>query len=178
MTATKVYSSKKLVTAATCLALGVLLPIIFHSVPGFGPTFLPMHLPVLLCGMLTNWQLGLLCGVATPLLSSLMTGMPPFPVIGLPMCFELATYGIVIALLVKRNAQLALVSAMVAGRVVSALAQLLIWGLGGKAFALPAFLTASFVTALPGIAIQLALLPLLYAALAKSGLLEDKNHGA
>lgn len=169
----KQFSLRRLITAAACVALGLLLPVIFHSVQGFGRIFLPMHLPILLCGMLCGPMLGLCAGVITPLLSSLLTGMPPIFPTGLSMCLELAAYAVIAALLVKKNVHVALVGAMLGGRVVSALAQLVLLGLSGQAFALQGFLTAAFVTALPGIAIQLALVPLLVAAVRKAGLAEE-----
>ena len=44
-------STRRLVMAALCVALGVVLPMAFHSVPRGGSIFLPMHIPVLLCGL-------------------------------------------------------------------------------------------------------------------------------
>ena len=73
-------ATQKLMTAALCLALGLLLPSMFHMI-GAGTVFLPMHIPVLLCGMLCGGAYGAAVGAIVPLLSSLLTGMPPiFPV--------------------------------------------------------------------------------------------------
>ncbi len=160
----------RLVTAALCLALGILLPIVFHAIGGAGAVFLPMHIPVLLCGLLCGPRLGALCGLATPLLSSAFTGMPPLYPIAVAMMLELAAYGLAAGLLKKRfQVHPSLVGAMLAGRIVLGVANTLLLGFGGKPYSLEAFLAASFVTALPGIAIQLVLVPILYLALEKAG---------
>ena len=84
---------KNLVTAAMCVALGIILPMAFHTIQNAGSIFLPMHIPVLICGLACGWQYGLLCGVLTPLLSSLLTGMPPAAILPAMLC-ELAVYGL------------------------------------------------------------------------------------
>ena len=68
---------KKAILTAACIALCVVLPMAFHAIPNAGNIYCPMHMPVLLCGLVCGWPFGLLCGVAGPLLSSLFTGMPP-----------------------------------------------------------------------------------------------------
>ena len=68
--------TKNLVLTAFCIALCIVLPMAFHAI-GAGATFLPMHIPVLLCGLLCGWPFGAACGLIGPLLSSLLTGMPP-----------------------------------------------------------------------------------------------------
>lgn len=40
-------ATKELVLSALFIALGVVLPMVFHAI-GAGPVFLPMHIPVLL----------------------------------------------------------------------------------------------------------------------------------
>ena len=67
---------KKLVMAAMCVALGIVLPMAFHTIQNAGSIFLPMHIPVLICGLLCGWQYGLICGILAPVLSSLFTGIP------------------------------------------------------------------------------------------------------
>jgi thiamine transporter ThiT len=85
--------TRRLVYAATCVALGVTLPLAFHGVPNAGSVFLPMHIPVLLCGLLCGWAYGLACGFLTPLLSFLFTGMPPAAFLPSLLC-EMAVYGL------------------------------------------------------------------------------------
>ena len=172
-------NTKKLIFTALCVALGITLPIAFHSIANAGAIFLPMHIPVLLCGLLCGWPYGLACGVLSPLLSSLLTGMPPVAV--LPgMLFELAVYGAVSGFLLPRlhfqkkvfNIYTALLSAMLLGRIVSGVMNALIFRAG--AYSLELWLTASFITALPGIVIQLVLIPVLILALSKAGIIQDR----
>ncbi len=168
---------KKLVFSALCAALCVVLPLLFHVIPDAGTIFLPMHIPVLLCGMLCGWPWGLSCGLLGPLLSSLLTKMPPMAV--LPgMMVECAVYGAVSGLLMellKRKPLVprlygSLVPAMLAGRVVSGIVKALIFNPG---MSFSAWVTASFVTALPGILTQLILLPILLLSLSKAHLIPE-----
>lgn len=165
--------TKKTVISGLCIAIGILLPMLFHSIPGAGGIFLPMHLPILICGLVCGWPYGLACGLIAPLLSHLFTGMPPAPV--LPgMMIELAVYGVAAGLLIRylrtknETAKLfiAMVGAMLAGRVAGGLMNALIFQEGK--YTLTAWLTASFVTGLPGIAIQLILIPAVILALRKT----------
>ena len=165
-------SVKKLTLASVCIALCVVLPIAFHSIPDGGSIFLPMHIPVLICGMLCGWPYGLVCGLMGPLLSSAITSMPPAAMLP-AMMVECGTYGMVSGLMLKvvrtgktyGDLYIALVTAMVAGRVLSGIAKALIFMPG---ISMTAWVTASFVTALPGIAIQLVFLPGVVCTLMKA----------
>jgi thiamine transporter ThiT len=169
---------KKLVLTAVCAALCVVVPMAFHSIPNAGSVFLPMHIPVLLCGMICGCPLGLICGLIGPLLSSLITAMPAAAV--LPgMMVECAVYGCVSGLLLRyirtgsryADLYLSLVPAMLLGRVLSGIAKALILTPG---LSLTAWATASFVTSLPGIAIQLVLIPVLVAGLERAKLIPKR----
>lgn len=91
---------KKLVMAAMCVALGIILPMAFHTIQNAGSIFLPMHIPVLICGLLCGWQYGLICGFLTPVLSSFFTGMPPAAILPAMAC-ELAVYGVLTGICIK-----------------------------------------------------------------------------
>ena len=165
-------SVKKMTLASVCVALCVVLPIAFHSIPDAGTVFLPMHIPVLICGMICGWPYGLLCGLMGPLLSSFITSMPPVAILP-AMMVECGTYGLVSGLMLKflrsgktyMDLYAALIVAMLAGRIVSGIAKALIFSPG---LALSAWVTASFVTALPGILIQLVFLPGVVCTLMKA----------
>ncbi|MEG0934043.1 MAG: ECF transporter S component [Clostridia bacterium] len=167
------FKTKKIVLTAVCVALGVVLPMAFHAIPNAGSVFLPMHIPVLLCGLVCGWPFGLACGLLAPLLSSLLTGMPPMAYLPSMLC-ELAAYGLIAGILSQAlhfknralNLYVPLVSAMLIGRVVYGLINALIFRAGQ--YGLQLWLTASFVTALPGILIQLILIPLLILALRRA----------
>ena len=91
---------KKAILTAACIALCVVLPMAFHAIPNAGNIYCPMHMPVLLCGLVCGWPFGLLCGVAGPLLSSLFTGMPPAAYLP-SMIIELAAYGLTAGLVMR-----------------------------------------------------------------------------
>ena len=148
--------TKDMVSAALCVALGLIVPQVFHlipfvgTVPNLGGVFLPMHIPVLLCGLLCGWRYGAACGAVVPLLSSVVTGMPVLWPQGVSMVFELAAYGLVAGLLyrgMKKGVYPALVAAMVAGRLVSGAAKAILFGMAGKPFGMAAFLSGAFTTA-------------------------------
>lgn len=73
----KLTPVKKLTFTAVCAALCLVLPMAFHSIPNAGTVFLPMHIPVLLCGLICGWPFGLICGIIGPFISSVITSMPP-----------------------------------------------------------------------------------------------------
>jgi uncharacterized membrane protein len=156
-----------LTTTGLLLAVGLLLPMAFHSLFGAvgGRTLLPMHYAVLLGGLLLGPVAGAFLGVATPTVSTLMTGMPAVAILP-PMAIELAVYGLV-AGVARRRWQLtpvwSLLLAMVAGRIALGLA---VAGLGpfiGLNAEPVAYVAAGIVTGLPGIAMQVVFIPLLLA---------------
>ncbi|SDN89826.1 ECF transporter S component [Acetanaerobacterium elongatum] len=167
--------TKKLVYAAGCLAMGIILALLFHLLGGgLGNILLPMHIPVLLCGFLCGPLFGAACGVLLPLLSSIMIGIPPIFPVGAAMMFELCTYGLLSGLLYKKaNVYISLIVAMLGGRIIGGAANAVLLGIAGKAYGLTAFVTTMFVTALPGIFIQLGLIPLLVIALTRARLIND-----
>ncbi|HOB19992.1 MAG TPA: ECF transporter S component [Candidatus Atribacteria bacterium] len=165
-------TTHQIVVAALLLALGVLLPTAFHLFDISGVMFLPMHLPVLLCGLLCGWKFGGMTGFLVPLLASLLTGKPPIYPTALAMAFELAAYGIVTGLLIKRfNVFVSLIGAMLAGRVVMGLANYVFLGLAGNAYTLNMFLGGAFLTVWPGILIQLVFVPAIILALKRARLI-------
>lgn len=176
----KKNQTKQMVLAALCVALGVVLPLAFHSIPNAGSIFLPMHIPVLLCGLLCGWPYGFACGILAPLLSSLCTSMPPIAYLPSMLC-ELVTYGLVAGLLTqfvrtgKRmlDIYIQLVGAMIAGRIVYGVLNALIFSAGKYSFAI--FVSGAFVTALPGIIIQLVLLPTIVLILEKAGIITKSS---
>ena len=165
------FNTKQLVLAALCVALGVVLPVAFHSIPNAGSVPLPMHIPVLLCGLVCGPVYGLLSGILTPLLSSMITGMPPMAYLPSMLC-ELAVVRRRFVRTGKRPLDLyiQLVSAMLIGRLVYGVMNALIFSAGNYSFAV--FVSGAFVTALPGIVIQLVLLPAVVLLLEKARLVE------
>lgn len=167
---------KNLVFAAVCTAIGVVLPSLFHIFGWSGIMLLPMHIPVLLCGFICGWEYGGLCGIIVPLLCSLLTGMPPLFPTGTAMMVELCAYGVLSGLLYKKfNVYVSLLGAMVGGRVINGLVSTVLYGIAGKPYAFATFISGAFVTVLPGIIIQIVLIPALVLTLTKAGLIDDRR---
>lgn len=165
---------KKLVYTAICAALCVVLPMALHAVPNAGTVLLPMHIPVLLCGIMCGWPYGLVCGILGPILSS-FTGMPPAAMVP-AMALECAAYGCVGGLMMRfvhtkstvADLYISLLTAMLIGRVIYGFAKSWIFSPGTAPFA---WVTTSLVAGIPGIAIQLVLIPILVLALMRAKLL-------
>lgn len=172
---TLTYVKKAILTAA-CIALCVVLPMAFHAIPNSGSIYCPMHIPVLLCGLICGWPFGLLCGLAGPALSSLLTQMPPMAYLP-SMMIELAAYGLITGLVMQfvhtkhdyADLYISLAAAMLGGRVVAGISKALIFAAGS--YSMAAWATSYFVTAWPGLVIQLALIPSIVFALEKARLI-------
>lgn len=166
---------KTLVLAALFLALALVLPFLTGQIPEIGSMLCPMHIPALLCGFFCGWPWGLAVGLIAPVLRSLLFGMPPMFPVAVCMAAELAAYGAVSGLMYsklprkKSSVYIALVTAMVVGRLVWGAARFLCAGLDMSAFGLTAFWAGAVTTAIPGIIVQLVLIPILVLALEKRG---------
>ena len=174
--------AKNLVLPAMFLAIGLVLPFFIGQIPQIGQMLLPMHIPVMLCGLICGWQRGAVVGFVLPLLRSALFGMPAFFPNAVAMAFELLTYGLVIGLvygLSKWKCLLslykALVIVMLAGRAVWGIVRWIQLGISGEAFTLQLFLAGAFTTAIPGILAQLILIPAVMLALGRTGLVPFKS---
>ena len=156
--------TNKLVLTSLFIACGLLLPIAFHSFGMGGRTFLPMHLPVFMGGMLLGWLPGLIIGSLTPVLSCFLTGMPPL-IPSLPMMFvELALFGLVSGYLYhdkRKNIYFALLSAMVIGRLGAAFVLMLFSDILGIKLHPLTYVAATFMTGLAGVVFQIVFIPIL-----------------
>lgn len=162
-----------MVCAALCLALAYVLPFLTGQIPQIGAMLCPMHLPVLLCGFICGWPWGLAVGFIAPLLRSLTLGAPVLFPKAVCMALELATYGAVSGILhrllprKRRYLYVSLLIAMILGRVVWGISMLICLGIKGGRFGFAAFLSGAVTGSIPGIIIQLILVPLIVAAVAK-----------
>ncbi len=175
----KLSTLNKTIMTAVCIALCLVLPIAMHSIPNAGILFSPMHIPVLLCGIVCGWQFGLVCGLISPLLSSLITGMPVMA--NLPfMMVELAIYGLTSGLMMhfihtKKTVwdiYASLITAMLSGRIVAGIMKALFFA--GGTYSWSAWATGYFVSCIPGIIVQLVLIPVLYLALERARLIPTR----
>jgi riboflavin transporter FmnP len=161
------FKTKDLVTASVLLALGVILPMIIHMTGINGAVFLPMHIPVLISGLIVGSHLGLIIGILSPIINNLLTGMPPVPVLW-TMLVELSLYGFMSGYLykkVKMTLVPSLILSMIVGRIGGALAILLL----GKGFGLAVkpigmYVKGITLTSIPGILIQIIIIPIIVNA--------------
>lgn len=174
----KRVNTKNLTISAMLFALGLVLPFLTGQIPQIGSMLLPMHIPALLCGLICGWKYGLFLGFALPLVRSVLFGMPPIYPTATAMAFELATYAVVAGLVYNkegyyciRSLYRSLLLAMVAGRVVWGGVMVVLMGVKGNAFTWGAFMADALLNAIPGIILQLVLIPALMLALNKTGVL-------
>ena len=173
-----------LAMAAMLMAVGFVLPFFTGQIPQIGKMLCPLHLPVLLCGLLCGWKYGLVVGFVLPLLRSATLGMPPMFPAGIAMAFELAAYGFLAGFLYARSRWQCVVAlyrclilAMIGGRIVWAAAQVVLSGVSGQAFTWQMFLSGAFLTAIPGIILQLVFIPAVMVALDRTGLVRFRRGG-
>ena len=154
---------KKLIYAALFLALGIVLPFATAQIKEIGDSLLPMHLPVLICGFICSWKYGLAVGLVLPFIRSALFGMPPLYPQAVWMALELASYGFMAGLVYKKThlKYLSLATAMLFGRVVWGITKAILLGVADKPFGISAFITGGFVDAVPGIILQLILIPVI-----------------
>lgn len=179
---TKMSSVKTACISAICIALCYVLPVAFHAI-GIGSVFSPMHIPVLLCGLVCGPFYGAFCGIAGPVLSSALSGMPTATGL-ISMVPELLMYGLVTGLIMKlvRTGKLqvdlyaALIPAMLAGRIVGGIAQALFVSMmaTGEAFNLAVWVSSYFVGTFPGIVAHCILLPVLVTTLMKAKIIPNR----
>lgn len=174
---------KSLTLAAMFLAIGMVLPFLTGQIPQIGNMLLPMHIPVILCGLICGWQYGAAVGFVLPLLRSAIFGTPLFFPTATAMAFELMTYGLVVGLLYgisRWQCVIALyrclIIAMIAGRAVWGIVQFIQVGVFGDGFTLQAFMAGAFLNAIPGIILQLILIPAIMIALDRTGLVHFRKH--
>ena len=164
----------KMILAGLFIAIGFLLPFLTGQIPQIGSMLSPMHIPVLLCGFVCGPFWGALVGAITPLLRSLILGMPPLFPVATAMAFELAAYGFLAGLLYtilpKKpiNVYVSLILAMLIGRVVWGLAMAILMGLSGGSFGFQAFLAGAFINTWPGILLHLIIIPPIVLALERA----------
>ena len=170
-------SVKKMCICAFCIALCYVLPQAFHVLP-LGSLLSPMHLPALLCGLVCGWPYGLVCGALGPVLSFLLSHMPPVPVL-ISMIPELAVYGMAAGLGMNfirtgrtlPDLYLSLLPALVLGRIAGGVAKVLFYLSAAESYTVAMWVEAYVVGTLPAIVLQLVLLPALVWGLMRAGLI-------
>lgn len=177
--------TRKLTLSAMFFALGIVLPFWIGQIPAIGKVLLPMHIPVLLCGLIVGWRYGLAVGFLLPIVRGMLFGMPKLFPNGMAMAVELGTYGLVIGLVYGRSKvktmvtlYQSLITAMIAGRLVWAVAEVVLLGVTGSAFTWQMFVAGAFLNAIPGIILQLVLIPTVMMALNRANVVKFSQSGS
>lgn len=163
---------KNITLSAFFLALGLVLPFVTGQIPEIGTMLLPMHIPVLLCGFICGKEYGLLIGLILPLLRHVLFSMPPINV-AITMTFELAAYGFFSGLIYNKlsknllNTYIALISSMLIGRLVLSIAEIILYSINGTSFVFSVFISSAFISGIPGIILQLILIPFIIRMIEK-----------
>lgn len=173
---------KNMTLTAMFLAIGIILPFFTGQIPQIGAMLLPMHLPVFLCTLICGWKWGLPMAFILPLMRSVLFGMPVIYPSALAMAFELATYAFVAGFMYEKSRwqciralYRSLLTAMAAGRIVWGIAQTILLGISGSAFSFQAFISGALLNAVPGIILQLILVPAVLVALNRTKLVPFKH---
>jgi riboflavin transporter FmnP len=173
---------RKMVLSAMFVAIGLILPFFTGQLPRIGNMLLPMHIPVLLCGLVCGWYYGAAVGLILPVARFLLFGMPPLYPTALSMSVELCVYGLTIGLiygLFRKQSPLrvyaAMIPAMLVGRLAWGGAQMALLGVQDMPFTWEAFLAGAFIHAIPGIILQFLLIPSVMTILHYTGLQRFKR---
>ena len=170
---------KKLVLAALFLSLAMVLPFLTGQIKQLGNAILPMHIPVLLCGFLCGPIYGVVVGFISPLLRFLMFGMPPIFPEGVSMAFELLTYGFLSGILYRKFPKtnkyiyISLLCAMIGGRFVWGIVRYVLSQCFGIDFSFALFASGTLLSAIPGIVLQIIIIPAIVMLLKKAGVEKD-----
>lgn len=163
-----------LILSALLLALALVLPFLTGQIRQIGNALCPMHLPVILCGFFCGPWYACFVGFIAPLLRFALFGMPMIMPMGISMCFELACYGLVTGLLyrklpkTKMNIYVTQICAMISGRIVWGIVRVILFGLGKAQFGWAAFIAGAFLNSIPGIILQIILIPVLVMTIKKT----------
>ncbi len=173
-------SAKKACICAICVALCYGLPMAFHSL-SLGSALSPMHLPILLCGLVCGWHYGAICGIAGPVLSSLLSSMPPAIKL-IYMVPELCVYGLTCGLLMKlirtgrswADLYLSLIPALLLGRIAGGIARALFYLFTAQGYSMAIWASGYLVGGIPAIILHLIVLPPLILALTQSRIISAR----
>ena len=164
-------NTRKMTMAALFMALGLVLPFFTGQISEIGSMLLPMHIPVPLCGFFCGWEHGLTVGFIVPIFRSVLFGRPYMMPTAVAMAFELAAYGAVAGFLYQKlkakkgGIFISLFGAMIAGRALWGIVSIALFKMVGSAFSWELFAAGAFLEAIPGIVVQLLLIPTIVSRL-------------
>ena len=162
-----------------CLALALVLPFVTGAIPEIGGMLCPMHLPAFLLGIIVGPYVGGALAFLSPILRSLIFGAPLLFPRAFAMAFELMAYAFVFGLLYKLLSKkmpmlyLSLASAMLVGRVVGGVVKFILFKTGAMgSYSMALFISGYFTETLPGVIVQLLVVPPLIIALRRAKILK------
>ena len=165
---------QKMCLSAMFIALAFVLPFFTMQINEIGDMLCPMHIPAILCGFICGGPWGFAVGVISPILRSLIMTMPVMFPTAIGMAFEVGTYGLVAGLLYKvlpkkkQYIYVSLIGAMVIGRIVWGVARIVMFGFDFSKFGWTAFWTGAVLNAIPGIIVQIILIPVIVMIVEKT----------
>lgn len=173
---------KNITLTALFLAIGFVLPMLFGQIPFIGQMLLPMHIPIFLCALICGWKYSAVIAIALPILRSLIFGVPVIYPTAIAVALEMAAYGIITGIIYQRmkkrsikTVYISMLSAMLLGRVVRLFGEIILLGLGGNSFAWSSFVSGVLLSAIPGIILQLVLIPSIMLLLSRIGAVKFDN---
>lgn len=151
-----------LTLSAMFMALAVLFPMLFHAV-GAGSVFLPMFWPVLAAAFFLNLPFALTVGILSPIVSTMLTGMPPIspPILHI-IIIELSVLAVVTNLL-YRNTSWGVFWPALIGLLLSRIILFLVVLIIAPLLGLPPqiFSTALVLQGIPGVVAMLIVIPII-----------------
>lgn len=174
----KTTTLKSLTFTAMFLAMGIILPFLFGQIPQIGSMLLPMHIPVFLCAFICGWKYGVPMAIILPLLRSFLFLRPNLYPEAISIACEMAVYAFVAGYLYQKSKwkcikalYKSMIIAMISGRIVRVAVQLALLGLGSMPFTFGAVITGVLVIGIPGIILQLIVIPAVMVMLHRTKLI-------
>lgn len=171
--------NKKIILSAFFISLGIVLPFFTGHIKNMGSMFLPMHIPIVLCGLICGCIYGGIIGLITPLLRSMICGMPVLMPSAICMSIELLAYGYLCGYLYEKfkykcikSLYKTLIISMLISRIVWGISSYILYKILGQPFTLQLFLSIAIIHALPGIIIQLIIIPIIMVSIKKTKMLK------
>lgn len=170
---------RKLIFTAFMLSLGMILPRVALRIPEIGRMLLPMHIPVMICGFICGAPYGAILGVILPLLNSFLFTMPPLMPVAVAMSFELCAYGFMSGIVYKKlkgkvgAIYISLILSMIIGRLLCGVASFFLYQIMGMKLTLKLFFTQAVISGVPGIILQLLIIPPIILGIVKNNSYEN-----
>ncbi len=166
-------SVKNLLVAAALLVLSVVLYKFFGGFTLFGGYLCVMEAPILLCGLLCGPVLGALAGAAAPIVCSLLFNSPTMNPDALAIAVEYIVFGVACGVLYKimcQNVYISLILSMYLGRTAYGVMMRILVDYSSESF-----LYDIIFCCIPGIVLEIVLLPLIAILLDKTGLMRRRE---